>query len=570
MGRDLRIKSHVISEDERRAPNRAMLRAVGFTDEDFKKPMIGIASTWSEVTPCNIHINELAFKAKDGAREAGGAPLVFNTITVSDGISMGTEGMRYSLPSRDLIADSIETVVGGESLDGFVAIGGCDKNMPGCLMAIARMNLPAVFVYGGTIKPGKLQGQDIDIVSVFEGVGQFNGGAIDKAGLNEIECHACPGAGSCGGMYTANTMASAIEALGMSLPGSSSNPAETDEKRQDCHEAGKAVYRLLEQDIRPRDILTKKAFENAITVVMALGGSTNAILHLMAIAHSAEVDLSLEDFNRLQKTVPHIADLKPSGKYVMQNLHEAGGVSAVMKMLLREGLLHGDCLTVTGKTLAENLEEAEDLKAGQKVIYPLNAPLRENGPLVVLKGNLAPEGAVAKVSGLKVTRHTGPAKVFDDEESATDAVLKGDIQAGDVLVIRYEGPKGGPGMPEMLSISGILVGKGLGESVALLTDGRFSGGTHGLVVGHIAPEAQVGGPIALIQTGDTITIDSTEQTLEVDVSPAELEERKKSWNPPPLLARGALAKYTRLVSSASRGAVTDHFEEEPAARPLKV
>ncbi|UII54534.1 dihydroxy-acid dehydratase [Cytobacillus spongiae] len=570
MARDLRIKSKVFSEGERKAPNRAMLRAVGFTDEDFLKPMIGIASTWSEVTPCNIHINDLAFKAKEGAREAGGAPLVFNTITVSDGISMGTDGMRYSLPSRDLIADSIETVVGGESLDGFVAIGGCDKNMPGCMMAIARMNLPAVFVYGGTIKPGNLKGKDIDIVSAFEGVGQYNKGSIDRDELHQIECHACPGSGSCGGMYTANTMASAIEALGMSLPGSSSNPAETPEKQQDCYVAGSAVYKLLEKDIRPRDILTKKAFENAITVVMALGGSTNAVLHLMAIAHAAEVDLSLEDFNRLQKKVPHIADLKPSGKFVMQDLFEAGGVSAVMKMLLEEGFLHGDCLTVTGNTLAENLQEVKDLKEGQKVIYPVSQPLKEKGPLVVLKGNLAPNGAVAKVSGLKVKSLTGPAKVFNDEESATEAVISGRIQAGDVLIIRYEGPRGGPGMPEMLSISAILVGKGLGESVALLTDGRFSGGTHGLVVGHIAPEAQVGGPIAFIEDGDIVTIDSEKQELSVALSPGQLAERKRLWSPPPLLKRGTLAKYSRQVSCASKGAVTDLFEEVSEEVPLNV
>ncbi|RFU60029.1 dihydroxy-acid dehydratase [Bacillus sp. V59.32b] len=562
MAKDLRIRSKVISEGETRVPNRAMLRAVGFTDEDFKKPMIGIASTWSEVTPCNIHIDELARKAKSGAKEAGGAPMIFNTITVSDGISMGTEGMRYSLPSRDLIADSIETVVGGESLDGFVAIGGCDKNMPGCMMAIARMNLPAVFVYGGTIKPGKLKGNDVDIVSAFEGVGQYNAGTIDRDDLHQIECHVCPGAGSCGGMYTANTMASAIEALGMSLPGSSSHPAETDEKHDDSFKAGQAVYNLLEKDIYPRDILTKKAFENAITVVMALGGSTNAILHLMAIAHSAEVDLSLDDFNRLQKKVPHIADLKPSGKYVMQDLFNVGGVPAVMKLLLKGGLLHGDCLTVTGKTIAENLEEWPDLTEGQKVIFPLETPLREEGPLVILKGNLAPEGAVAKVSGLKVTSLTGPAKVFDDEPSATEAILKDEIEAGDVLVIRYEGPKGGPGMPEMLSISGILVGKGLGESVALLTDGRFSGGTHGLVIGHIAPEAQTGGPIGLIKTGDTVTIDTEKQELSVHLSEEELKARKLDWKAPPLVMRGSLAKYARLVSSASIGAVTDWFEEE--------
>lgn len=568
MEKDLRIKSHVFSDDARKAPNRAMLRAVGFSTEDFKKPMIGIASTWSEVTPCNIHIDKLAVKAKEGARAAGGAPLIFNTITVSDGISMGTDGMRYSLPSRDLIADSIETVVQGESLDGFVAIGGCDKNMPGCMMAIARMDLPSVFVYGGTIKPGKLDGKDIDIVSAFEGVGQYNKGAIGDEQLQKIECHACPGSGSCGGMYTANTMASAIEALGMSLPGSSSNPAETDAKHDDCFTAGQAVYHMLEQDIRPRQILTKKAFENAITVVMALGGSTNAILHLMAIAHSAEVDLTLEDFNRLQEKVPHIADLKPSGKYVMQDLFEAGGVPAVMKLLLKEGLLHGDCLTVTGKTLEENLKELPDLKPGQQVIHPVGEPLRKDGPLVVLKGNLAPDGAVAKVSGLKVKSMTGPAKVFDDEESASKAVMANQIVAGDVLVIRYEGPKGGPGMPEMLSLSGILVGKGLGESVALLTDGRFSGGSHGLVVGHIAPEAQVGGPIALIKDGDLITIDSEEKLLAVNLSDAELAERKQTWNPPALPSRGTLAKYARLVSCSSKGAVTDSFEETVVVDPV--
>ncbi|MCM3571567.1 dihydroxy-acid dehydratase [Mesobacillus subterraneus] len=568
MEKDLRIKSHVFSDDARKAPNRAMLRAVGFGDDDFKKPMIGIASTWSEVTPCNIHIDKLAVKAKEGARAAGGAPLIFNTITVSDGISMGTEGMRYSLPSRDLIADSIETVVQGESLDGFVAIGGCDKNMPGCMMAIARMDLPAVFVYGGTIKPGKLDDRDIDIVSAFEGVGQYNKGAIGDEQLHKIECHACPGSGSCGGMYTANTMASAIEALGMSLPGSSSHPAETDEKREDCYKAGEIVYQMLEQDIRPRQILTKEAFENAITVVMALGGSTNAVLHLMAIAHAAEVDLTLDDFNRIQARVPHLADLKPSGKYVMQDLFEAGGVPAVMKLLIKEGMLHGDCLTVTGKTLEENLKDFPDLKPGQKVIRPAAQPFRKDGPLVVLKGNLAPDGAVAKVSGLKVKAMTGPAKVFDDEESASKAVMSDEIVAGDVLVIRYEGPKGGPGMPEMLSLSAILVGKGLGESVALLTDGRFSGGSHGLVIGHIAPEAQVGGPIALIKDGDLITVDSEQRLISVALSEEELVARKQNWTPPSLPSRGALAKYSRLVSCSSKGAVTDHFEGKTAQEPV--
>ena len=568
MEKDLRIKSHVFSDDARKAPNRAMLRAVGFSDEDFRKPMIGIASTWSEVTPCNIHIDKLAVRAKEGARAAGGAPLIFNTITVSDGISMGTDGMRYSLPSRDLIADSIETVVEGESLDGFVAIGGCDKNMPGCMMAIARMDLPSVFVYGGTIRPGKLDGQDIDIVSAFEGVGKFNKGEIDDHGLNKIECHACPGAGSCGGMYTANTMASAIEALGMSLPGSSSNPAETAAKHDDCQSAGKAVYHLLEKGIRPSQILTKKAFENAITVVMALGGSTNAILHLMAIAHAAKVDLKLDDFNDIQKKVPHIADLKPSGKYVMQDLFEAGGIPAVMKLLLREGLLHGDCMTVTGRTLEENLNDFPELKDGQKVIHPVSAPLRNDGPLIVLKGNLAPAGAVAKVSGLKVKSMTGPAKVFDDEESASKAVMANEVVAGDVLVIRYEGPKGGPGMPEMLSLSAILVGKGLGESVALLTDGRVSGGSHGLVVGHIAPEAQVGGPIALIRNGDMITVDSERKLLAVDLTEEEFAARRLTWSPPELPSRGTLGKYARLVSCSSKGAVTDLFEQNDSRKPV--
>lgn len=555
---DLRIRSKVISEGSNRAPNRAMLRAVGLKDEDFQKPMVGVASTWSEVTPCNVHIRELAEEAKQGAKEAGGAPLIFNTITVSDGISMGHEGMRYSLPSREVIADSIETVVGAERLDAYVAIGGCDKNMPGCMIAIGRTEVPAVFVYGGTIRPGKLDGKDIDLVSAFEGVGQYNKGRIDRDQLHQIECHACPGAGACGGMYTANTMASAIEAMGMSLPGSSSHPAETSEKLLDCREAGQAAVRLLEKGIYPKDIMTKEAFENAITVVMALGGSTNAILHLLAMAHAIGVDLAMDDFERIRQRVPHIADLKPSGRFVMQDLYEAGGVPAVMKELLQAGLLHGDCLTVTGKTLAENLALAAPLKEGQQVIRPLENPFRQTGPLVVLEGNLAPEGAVAKVSGLKVTRISGPAKVFDSEDEAAEAILSDRVQAGDVVVIRYEGPKGGPGMPEMLSITGILVGKGLGEKVALITDGRFSGGSHGFVIGHVAPEAQVGGPIALLKDGDTITIDSEERRLTVDISADEWEARKRAWKERPLpVERGVLQKYARLVSSASRGAVTD-------------
>ncbi|WP_227937512.1 dihydroxy-acid dehydratase [Alkalihalobacillus deserti] len=557
--KDLRIRSIDISEGENRAPNRAMLRAVGFNDDDFKKPMIGIASTWSEVTPCNVHIDQLALKAKEGAKDGDGAPLIFNTITVSDGISMGHEGMRYSLPSREVIADSIETVMGAERLDGLVAIGGCDKNMPGCMIAIGRLNVPAVFVYGGTIAPGKSKnGKDIDIVSVFEAVGQYSAGKMNKEDLKDIECHACPGAGSCGGMYTANTMASAIEAMGMSLPGSASNPAETSEKLTDCYDSGQAVLELLRKEIYPKDIMTKKAFENAITVVMALGGSTNAFLHLLAIAHSVDVDLTLDDFDRIRKKVPHLADLKPSGKYVMHDLHSVGGVSGVMKMLLDEGLLHGDCLTVTGKTLAENLANQASLKDGQTIIRSFDDPIRKSGPLFVLKGNLAPEGGIAKMSGLKITKITGPAKVFNSEPEATKAVLDNDIQEGDIVVIRYAGPKGGPGMSEMLSITGIIVGKGLGEKVGLITDGRFSGGTHGLVVGHVSPEAQVGGPIALIETGDMITIDSETQELSVDVTEEELSERLAKWSAPPLrYSRGVLNKYARLVSSASKGAVTD-------------
>lgn len=559
--KDLRIRSKVISEGEHRAPNRAMLRAVGFEDEDFKKPMIGVASTWSEVTPCNVHIDELARKAKKGAKENGGSPMIFNTITVSDGISMGTEGMKYSLPSREIIADSIETVVGGESLDGFVAIGGCDKNMPGCMMAIGRMNLPAVFVYGGSIQPGKLDGEDLTIVSAFEAFGQYNEGIVDKERLYNVECHACPGAGSCGGMYTANTMSSAIEAMGMSLPGSSSNPAISTEKHEDSERAGRAVIDLLRNDIYPRDIMTMKAFENAITVVMALGGSTNAFLHLIAIAQSVDLELTYDDFERIRQNVPHIADLKPSGRYVMQDLHEVGGVPGVMKVLLEKGLLHGDCITVTGKTIAENLAEMPALHEGQNVIRSFDNPLRPDGPLVVLKGNLAPEGSVAKMSGLKVKQITGPARVYDTEQEATDAVLNNEINAGDVLVIRYVGPKGAPGMPEMLSISGIIIGKGLGEKIGLLTDGRFSGGTHGLVVGHVAPEAQAGGPIGLIQTGDVVTIDSVAQELRVDLTEVEMDARRQKWQAPALrYNRGYLKKYAKLVSSAAKGAVTDADE----------
>lgn len=559
--KDLRIRSKVISEGANRVPNRAMLRAVGFQDEDFKKPMIGIASTWSEVTPCNMHINDLAVQAKRGARINGGAPLIFNTITVSDGISMGHGGMLFSLPSREAIADSIEIVTGAERFDGVVAIGGCDKNTPACLMAIGRMNIPSVYVYGGTIQPGNLDGKKVDIVSAFEAVGQYQDGKITDEQLHKVECSVCPGPGACGGMYTANTMAAAAEAMGMCLPGSSSTSAISADKALECEAAGKQVISLLEQEIYPRDIMTKKAFENAITVVMALGGSTNAFLHLLAIAHSVEVDLTLDDFERIRLRVPHLADLKPSGQYVMQDLNDIGGVSGVMKLLLAEGLLHGDCLTVTGKTLAENLAEAAPLLNDQEIIRPLNNPLKPNGPLVVLRGNLAPEGAVAKMSGMKIQQFSGPTKVYDSEDEATEAIMNDEIQEGDVLVIRYCGPKGGPGMPEMLSVTALIVGKGLGGKVALITDGRFSGGSHGFVVGHVSPEAQVGGPISLLQNGDIITIDSDIQEIKVEVPEEELAARAQAWVQPPLKVKsGVLAKYAKLVSSASRGAVTDLME----------
>ncbi|GJM79129.1 dihydroxy-acid dehydratase [Paenibacillus sp. HMSSN-139] len=505
-----------------------------------------------------MHINELAGQAKQGVRDHGGAPLIFNTITVSDGISMGHEGMLFSLPSREAIADSIEIVTGAERFDGLVAIGGCDKNTPACLMAIGRLNIPSIYVYGGTIQPGNLDGKNVDIVTAFEAVGQYHDGKITDEQLHKVECSVCPGPGSCGGMYTANTMAAAAEAVGMSLPGSSSTPAISSDKAAECAAAGKQVISLLDSDIYPKDIMTKKAFENAITVVMALGGSTNAFLHLLAIAHSVGVDLTLDDFERIRLRVPHLADLKPSGLHSMQDLNDIGGIPGVMKLLLAEGLLHGDCLTVTGKTLAENLAEAAPLRDGQVIIRPLDQPLKPNGPLVVLRGNLAPEGAVAKMSGMKKLRFVGPAKVYDSEDEATEAILSNEIHKGDVLVIRYCGPKGGPGMPEMLSVTALIVGKGLGGEVALITDGRFSGGSHGFVVGHVSPEAQVGGPIALLRNGDLITIDSETQQIAFHVSDEELVDRAKGWAQPPLKVKsGVLVKYARLVSSASKGAVTD-------------
>ena len=555
---DLKIKSKVVTEGDARAPNRGMLRAVGFSDEDFYKPIIGVASTWSDVTPCNMHIDKLAVEARRGIKENKGAGLTFGTITVSDGIAMGTEGMKFSLNSRDIIADSVETVSQAERFDGLIAIGGCDKNMPGCLIAMSRLNIPAVFVYGGTILPGKYRGKDIDIVSIFEAVGQFSAGKITKNDLHEIECHACPGAGSCGGMYTANTMASAIEALGMSLPGGAATPAEDPKKKEECYNAAKAVMSMLEKGIRPKDIITKESFENAITLVMALGGSTNAVLHLIAMGHAAGIKVTLDDFGRISKKVPHLADLKPSGKYVMYDLYKVGGITGVMKLLLDAGLLHGNCLTVTGKSIAENLKDVKPLQAHQEVVRDLKHPLRPSGPIVILRGNLAPAGAVAKVSGLKGTSVTGPAKVFDSEESALDAILKDKIRKGDVVVIRYEGPKGGPGMREMLAPTSAIIGKGLGGSVGLITDGRFSGGTHGLVVGHVCPEAQVGGPIAVVNEGDTITIDADKQLLQLNIPDSEIRKRLQAWKAPELkYKKGVLYKYEKLVSSADKGAVTD-------------
>ncbi|HET8843238.1 MAG TPA: dihydroxy-acid dehydratase [Ktedonobacteraceae bacterium] len=551
-------RSKMITEGAVRAPNRAMLRAVGLTEEDFSKPLVGIASTWSEITPCNAHIDRLAMKVREGVRVGGGVPQIFGTITVSDGISMGTEGMKFSLPSREVIADSIELVGNAQRFDGIVAIGGCDKNMPGCLMALARLDIPSLFVYGGTILPGVCNGRDVDIVSVFEAVGEYSAGTIDYAQLRAVEERAIPGAGSCGGMYTANTMASAIEALGMTLPGSSSMPAVTSRKADDCYSAGQAVVRLVEKQITPRLIMTKGAFENAITLVMALGGSTNAVLHLIAIARQIGVPLTIDDFTRIGKKVPHLADLKPGGKYVMADLDRVGGVPAVMKVLLKEGLLHGDTLTATGYTLAENLEHAPDLAVGQQVVMPFDQPLHPSGPLVILKGNLAPEGAVCKIAGLKNIVHKGPARVFNSEEETFEALMNQKITHGDVAVIRYEGPKGGPGMREMLAVTAALVGQGYGETVGLITDGRFSGGTHGMVVGHVTPEAQVGGPIAVVEDGDIITIDAEQHILSVDLSEAEIAARLSKWHAPAATyTKGVLAKYVKLVHSASEGAITE-------------
>ncbi|HEX7063069.1 MAG TPA: dihydroxy-acid dehydratase [Woeseiaceae bacterium] len=546
--------SRIVVDGLERTPGRAMLRAVGFGDADFARPQVGIASTWSMITPCNMHIDGLARAACTGADAAGGKGVVFNTITVSDGISMGTPGMRYSLVSREVIADSIEAVAGAQGFDGLVAIGGCDKNMPGCLMAMARLNRPSVFVYGGTIRPGT---GHRDIVTVFEAVGARAAGKIGDEQVLEVERTAIPGPGSCGGMYTANTMASAIEALGMSLPDSSAQEAVSPTKADDCRRAGEAVMRLIEAGITPRDILTRRAFENAITVVIALGGSTNAVLHLLAIAREAGVPLALDDFTRIGEHVPVLADLRPSGRYLMSELIAVGGLQPLMKRLLDHGLLHGDCLTVTGKTVAENLANVGDYPEGQEVVLPFENPVKRDSHLVVLYGNLAPEGAVAKISGKEGLRFEGRARVFHSEELALRAILDDAIRPGDVVVIRYEGPKGGPGMREMLSPTGALMGKGLGAEVALITDGRFSGGSHGFVVGHVSPEAAVGGPIALLEEGDRITIDAERRRIDVALDDAELARRRKRWSRPPSQVQGGLlAKYRAQVSSASEGAVT--------------
>ncbi len=554
---DERPFSSIVVDGVEQAPSRAMLYPVGFTEEDFSKPQIGVASTWSMVTPCNMHINELADEAVKGADAAGGKAVLFNTITVSDGISMGTPGMRYSLASREVIADSIETVVCAQGFDGFVAIGGCDKNMPACGMAIARIDRPAVFVYGGTIMPGA---ERRDIISVFEAVGQHAAGKLSDISLKEVESTAIPGPGSCGGMYTANTMASALEALGLSLPNSSAQNAISDEKRQDSFNAGAAVRNLIKLGMKPSDMLSLEAFENAITVAIALEGSTNAVLHLLAIAHSANVKLELDDFSRVGQRVPVLADMRPAGNYSMSELIDIGGIQPLMKMLLNEGLLHGDCLTVTGKTLAENLAEVENYPADQQIIRPFSNPIKKDSHLVILRGNLAPEGAVAKITGHEGLTFTGTARCFHGEEAAMAAIMDKTVVAGDVVIVRYEGPRGGPGMREMLSPTSAINGRDLSDKVAMITDGRFSGGSHGFVVGHVTPEAFDGGPIALVEDGDKITVDAEAQTVTLDVDDAELEQRRARWRrPEPYATRGTLAKYAKLVTSASEGAVTDKY-----------
>jgi dihydroxy-acid dehydratase len=557
-GGRMREFSGPLVDGPERAPTRAMLHAVGFQPDDFQKPQIGIASTWSQVTPCNMHIDELAREAAAGADEAGGKALIFNTITISDGISMGSEGMKYSLVSREVIADSIETVAGCEGFDALVTLGGCDKNMPGCVIAMLRLNRPSLFVYGGTILPGCLYNKNLDIVSVFEAVGQRAKGKIDDAQLGQIERCAIPGPGSCGGMYTANTMASAIEAMGLSLPNSSAMAAVSPEKRADARAAGRAAYAVREKGIRPLDIVTRKSIENAITVITALGGSTNAVLHFLAIAHTAGIKLEIDDFNKIGKRVPVLADLKPSGRFVMSELVKIGGLVPLMKRLLEKGLLHGDCLTVTGRTVEENLKNCGDYPSGQEIIRPFSDPIKKTGHLVILRGNLAPGGAVAKISGKEGERFEGTAKVYGGEEDAMKAILAGKVVKGEVVVIRYEGPRGGPGMREMLAPTSAIMGEGLGKDVALITDGRFSGGTHGFVVGHITPEAYDGGPLALVKNGDRIVIDAKAKEMRLLVPAAEMKRRAKAWKrPKPRYTRGVLAKFAFLAKDASHGAVTD-------------
>ncbi|KZR87827.1 dihydroxy-acid dehydratase [Synechococcus sp. MIT S9504] len=553
------LRSDAVTKGIQRSPNRAMLRAVGFGDQDFGKPIIGIANGYSTITPCNVGLNDLSKRAEAAARQAGGMPQMFGTITVSDGISMGTEGMKYSLVSREVIADAIETACNGQSMDGVLAVGGCDKNMPGAMLAMARMNIPAIFVYGGTIKPGKLGGCDLTVVSAFEAVGQITNGKIDMDQLIAVEKNACPGAGSCGGMFTANTMSAAIETMGLSLPCSSTMAAEDAEKADSAARSAEVLVEAVKANIRPLDLLTRKAFENAISVIMAVGGSTNSVLHLLAIARTAGVDLNIDDFEQIRQRVPVFCDLKPSGRYVTVDLHRAGGIPQVMKLLLNAGLLHGDCRTIEGKTLKQLLEDVpSEPPADQDVIRPISKPIYQKGHLAILKGNLALEGSVAKISGVKSPVLTGPARVFESEETCLEAILDRKIKAGDVVVVRYEGPVGGPGMREMLSPTAAIVGQGLGEKVALITDGRFSGGSYGLVVGHVAPEAAVGGTIGLVQEGDSITVDANELLLQLNVDEAELERRRAAWSSPtPRYRTGILGKYARLVSSSSRGAVTD-------------
>jgi dihydroxy-acid dehydratase len=552
-------RSKTVTQGVQRSPNRAMLRAVGFGDKDFDKPIVGVANAHSTITPCNMGIGALAARAEAALKKAGAMPQVFGTITISDGISMGTEGMKYSLVSREVIADSIETVCNGQSMDGVLAIGGCDKNMPGAMIAIARLNIPAIFVYGGTIKPGHYKDHDLTIVSSFEAVGQYTAHKIDEKELLEIERHACPGAGSCGGMYTANTMSSIIEAMGLSLMYSSTMAAEDLEKAESTAKSAEVLVNAIKKQILPRQILTRKAFENAIAVTMAVGGSTNAVLHLLAMAHAAQVTLTIDDFEIIRARVPVLCDLKPSGQYVATDLHQAGGIPQVMKILLAHGVLHGDALTITGQTVAEVLKDIpEQPRKDQDVIRLWSNPIYAQGHLAILKGNLAPEGAVAKITGVKLAKITGPARVFDSEEACMEAILARKIKAGDVVVIRYEGPKGGPGMREMLSPTSAIIGEGLGDSVGLITDGRFSGGTYGMVVGHVAPEAAVGGVIALVNEGDSVTIDAELRLLQLNVNDAEIARRRAAWQPPaPRYTRGVLAKYAKLVSTASKGAVTD-------------